>query len=159
MPIFKKQLREGLPITVTDPGVRRSFLTLDEAAQLILLAGAVAQGSGVYVLDMGSPLSILDLISSLAFSMHIPQEAVKIEFCGLRPGEKLEEDLFSADEVRESTASPFVVRAARPARSLAEMRQCLSRLEAAIAEGPEAAASELLGVATDSTNPKKAMAS
>lgn len=159
MPIFEKQLREGLPITVTDPGVRRSFLTLDEAAQLILLAGAVAQGSGVYVLDMGSPLSILDLISSLAFSMHIPQEAVKIEFCGLRPGEKLEEDLFSADEVREPTASPFVVRAARPARSLAEMRQCLCRLEAAIAEGPEAAASELLGVATDSTNPKKAMAS
>jgi FlaA1/EpsC-like NDP-sugar epimerase len=158
MPIFEKQLRAGLPITVTDPEVKRSFLTLDEAAQMILLAAAVAQRSGVYVLDMGSPLSILDLIASLAFSMHIPQEAVKIEFCGLRPGEKLEEDLFAANEDRESTASPLVVRAARPVRSLAEMRQCLARLEAAIAKGPEAAARELLGLAIESKPQTKAMA-
>jgi FlaA1/EpsC-like NDP-sugar epimerase len=158
LPIFEQQLREGLPITVTDPEVKRAFLTLDEAAQMILLAGAIAQRSGVYVLDMGSPFSILDLIASLAFSMHIPQEAVKIEFCGLRPGEKLEEDLFAADEVREPTASPLVVRAARPVRSLAEMRRCLSRLEAAIAEGPQAAARELLDAASDSKPPKKALA-
>jgi FlaA1/EpsC-like NDP-sugar epimerase len=158
LPIFEQQLREGLPITVTDPEVKRAFLTLEEAAQMILLAGAIAQRSGVYVLDMGSPFSILDLIASLAFSMHIPQEAVKIEFCGLRPGEKLEEDLFAADEVREPTASPLVVRAARPVRSLAEMRQCLARLEAAIAEGPEAAARELLRAASDSKTPRKAMA-
>ncbi len=158
MPIFEKQLREGLPITVTDPEVKRSFLTLDEAAQMILLAAAVAQRSGVYVLDMGSPLSILDLIASLAFSMHIPQEAVKIEFCGLRPGEKLEEDLFAANEDREPTVSPLVVRAARPVRSLVEMRHCLSRLEAAIAKGPEAAARELLGPAIDAKPHPKAMA-
>jgi FlaA1/EpsC-like NDP-sugar epimerase len=158
LPIFEKQLREGLPITVTDPEVKRSFLTLDEAAQMILLAGAIAQRSGVYVLDMGAPFSILDLVASLAFSMHIPQEAVKIEFCGLRPGEKLEEDLFAADEVREPTASPLVVRAARPARPLAEMRQSVSRLEAAIAEGPEAAARELLRAVSDSKTPRKAMA-
>jgi FlaA1/EpsC-like NDP-sugar epimerase len=158
MPIFEKQLREGLPITVTDPEVRRSFLTLDEAAQMILLAAAVAQRSGVYVLDMGSPLSILDLIASLAFSMHIPQEAVKIEFCGLRPGEKLEEDLFGVNEEREPTVSPLVVRAARTVRSLPEMRQCLSRLEAAIAKGPEAAARELLGPAIDVKPHPKAMA-
>lgn len=158
LPIFEQQLRDGLPITVTDPEVKRAFLTLDEAAQMILLAGAIAQRSGVYVLDMGAPFSILDLVASLAFSMHIPQEAVKIEFCGLRPGEKLEEDLFAADEVREPTASPLVVRAARPVRSLAEMRQCIARLEAAIAEGPEAAARELLRAASDSKTPRKAMA-
>lgn len=158
LPIFEQQLREGLPITVTDPEVKRSFLTLDEAAQMILLAGAVARKSGVYVLDMGAPFSILDLVASLAFSMHIPQEAVKIEFCGLRPGEKLEEDLFAADEVREPTASPLVVRAARPVRPLAEMRHCVSRLESAIAEGPEAAARELLRAASDSKPPRKALA-
>jgi FlaA1/EpsC-like NDP-sugar epimerase len=158
LPIFERQLREGLPITVTDPEVKRAFLTLDEAAQMILLAGAIARRSGVYVVDMGAPFSILDLIASLAFSMHIPQQAVKIEFCGLRPGEKLEEDLFAADEVREPTASPLVVRAARPARSLAEMRQCLSRLEAAIAEGPEAAARELLRAASDAKTPRKVVA-
>jgi FlaA1/EpsC-like NDP-sugar epimerase len=138
--------------------VKRSFLTLDEAAQMILLAGAVAQKSGIYVLDMGAPFSILDLVASLAFSMHIPQDAVKIEFCGLRPGEKLEEDLFAADEVPEPTASPLVVRAARPVRPLAEMRQCVSRLESAIAEGPEAAARELLRAASDAKPPRKALA-
>jgi FlaA1/EpsC-like NDP-sugar epimerase len=158
LPIFEQQLREGLPITVTDPEVKRSFLTLDEAAQMILLAGAVAQKSGIYVLDMGAPFSILDLVASLAFSMHIPQDAVKIEFCGLRPGEKLEEDLFAADEVPEPTASPLVVRAARPVRPLAEMRQCVSRLESAIAEGPEAAARELLRAASDAKPPRKALA-
>lgn len=158
LPIFEQQLRNGLPLTVTDPEVKRSFLTLDEAAQMILLAAAVARRSGVYVLDMGSPLSIVDLIGGLAFSMHVPPEAVKIEFCGLRPGEKLEEDLFGAGEEREPTLSPLVVRAARPVRSLAEMRQCLSRLEAAIAKGPEAAARELLGPAIDAKPHPKAMA-
>ncbi|NDC54588.1 MAG: polysaccharide biosynthesis protein [Planctomycetia bacterium] len=146
VPIFADRLRRGLPLEITDPDVRRYFLTVDEAAQLILLAGAIGPRSGVYVLEMGEPLSIVDLVGSLAFVMHVPQHAVRIEYSGLRPGEKLTEDLFFADEVHEPTASPFVIRAHRPARPLAEVQGWIAELREALANGPEAAAARLMEV-------------
>lgn len=147
-PIFMDQLKRGLPITVTHPDVRRFFMTIDEAAQLVILAGAMSLHGGVYVLDMGEPLPIVDLVASIAFVMHVPAADVRIEYCGLRPGEKLDEDLFFADEVREPTASPLVVRAARSVRSRAEMTAWLDDLREAIAKGPDAAAAALMTIAS-----------
>ncbi|NBW95326.1 MAG: polysaccharide biosynthesis protein [Planctomycetia bacterium] len=144
LPIFADRLRRRLPLTITDPAVRRYFLTGDEAAQLSLLAGAMSPQGGVYVLEMGEPLSIVDLVGSLAFVMHVPQGEVRIEYCGLQPGEKLEEQLFFADEERETTASPFVIRARRPALPFADVQGWLAELREAVADGPDAAARKLI---------------
>lgn len=148
VPIFTDRLRRRRPIAVTDPAVRRYFLTGDEAAQLILLAGATNRRSGVYVLEMGEPLSIVDLVGSLAFVMNIPDHDVRIEYCGLRPGEKLDEDLFFAEETQEPTTSPFVIRARRPAKPLAEVQAWLAELREALANGPEAAAAKLIHISS-----------
>jgi FlaA1/EpsC-like NDP-sugar epimerase len=153
VPIFMEQLRKRQPITITNPSVRRYFLTGDEASQLVLLAGAIGKRSGVYVLEMGEPLSIVDLVGSIAFVMHVPQTEVQIEYCGLRPGEKIDEELFFADESHEQTASPFIMRAARPARPLAEVRQWLDSLRTAIAAGPDAAAAALMQIAVTASGP------
>jgi FlaA1/EpsC-like NDP-sugar epimerase len=160
VPIFMDQLRQRKPITITNPSVRRYFLTGDEAAQLVLLAGAIGNRGGVYVLEMGEPLSIVDLVGSIAFVMNVPQNEVQIEYCGLRSGEKIDEELFFADEDHEQTASPLIVRAARPARPLAEIRQWLDKLRTAIASGPDAAATALMQIAVEASgsSPRKVAA-
>ena len=149
VPIFMDRLRRGQRLMITHPSVRRYFLTLDEAAQMVLLAGAIDHRGGIHVLEMGEPLSIVDLAGTIAFVMHIPQEQVEIEYCGLRPGEKIDEDLFYADERREPTASPLISRAVRPARSPAEIRRWLDGLREAIAKGPQEAARKLMQVVTN----------
>ena len=146
VPIFADRLRRRLPITIADPAVRRYFLTVDEAAQLSLLAGAMSPHGGVYVLEMGEPLPIVEVVASLAFLMNIPQNEVRIEYCGLRPGEKLDEELFFADEAREPTASPLVIRAHRPARPLAEVQGWMAELREAVANGPDSAAAKLIQI-------------
>lgn len=162
-PIFMDLLRRRQPVKVTHPQVRRFFMTLDEAAQLVILAGAMSLRGGVYVLDMGEPLPIVDLVASIAFVMHLPMDDVKIEFCGLRPGEKLDEDLFFKGEQTEPTASPLVVRASRAARSLEEVKGWLADLRQAIANGPEAAGDTLMTIAsreaTSLSNPRSTVAS
>jgi len=142
VPIFRDQLLRGLPCTITHPEATRYFMTLGEAAQLVLLAGSLPEG-GTYVLEMGSPIRIVDLVGRLAYVMRIPAEEVKVEFCGLRPGEKLEEELFFEDERREPTINPLVTRVSRPARSLREVRVWLEELQAAATDGPAAAARTL----------------
>ena len=112
----------------------------------MLLAGALPGRGGTYVLEMGEPIKILDLVHSLAFVMNVPQEEVEINFCGLRPGEKLDEELFFEDERRESTPNPLVIRAHRPARSLDDVRTWLAELKSAAASDPETAAHTLMGI-------------
>ncbi len=146
VPIFEDQLSKQLPITITHPSVRRYFMTIDEAAQLVLLAGALPGHGGTYVLEMGEPIRILDLVHSLAFVMNVPQEKVKITFCGLRPGEKLDEEIFFEDEWREATPNPLVIRAHRPARSLDDVRNWLAELKSAVASDPESAAHTLMSI-------------
>jgi FlaA1/EpsC-like NDP-sugar epimerase len=146
VPIFEDQLAKQLPITITHPSVRRYFMTIDEAAQLVLLAGALPGRGGTYVLEMGESIKILDLVHSLAFVMNVPQEEVEINFCGLRPGEKLDEELFFEDERREPTPNPLVIRAHRPARSLDDVRSWLAELKSAAASDPETAAHTLMGI-------------
>lgn len=144
VPIFTEQLAKRLPITITHPEVRRYFMTIDEAAQLVLLAGALASRGGTYVLEMGDPLTIVDLVSSLAFVMRVPQSEVQIDYCGLRPGEKLDEELFFEDEQRAATSHSLVTRASRPQRPLSIVRQWLGELKNAVAGGESQTAAHTL---------------
>ncbi len=146
VPIFEEQLSKRLPITITHPSVRRYFMTIDEAAQLVLLAGALPGRGGTYVLEMGEPIKILDLVHSLAFVMNVPQEDVDINFCGLRPGEKLDEELFFEDEQRDATVNPLVIHVRRPVRPLDDVRTWLADLKNAAASDPETASQTLMDI-------------
>jgi FlaA1/EpsC-like NDP-sugar epimerase len=148
VPIFQEQLARRKPITVTHQDVRRYFMTTTEAAQLVLLAGALPGKGSTCVLEMGEPIPIVELVSSIAFVMRVPPREVHIRYCGLRPGEKLDEELFFEDERREDAGHPLVIRVHRPARPLAEVRQWLVELKSAAAAGdPEAAYHAIMDIA------------
>ncbi|MCY4753426.1 polysaccharide biosynthesis protein [Pelomonas aquatica] len=104
IPKFKEQLAKGGPLTVTHPEITRYFMTIPEAAQLVLQAAAIAESGQVYVLDMGKPVKILDLARNILLLGGHRDSGVKIEFIGLRPGEKLYEELL-ADEDRTLASS------------------------------------------------------
>jgi FlaA1/EpsC-like NDP-sugar epimerase len=100
--IFAEQIRSGSPVTVTHPDVTRFFMTIEEAVGLVLEAGRMARGGEVFVLDMGEPVRIVDLVRNFAEQVNAPD--VEIRFTGMRPGEKLNETLFSETEERVPTA-------------------------------------------------------
>lgn len=104
IPLFKKQIADGGPVTVTHPEITRFFMTIPEAARLVIEAGAMAKGGEIFILDMGKPVKILDLAKDLIrLSGFEPDRDIKIEFTGLRPGEKLYEELLLAEEGIQST--------------------------------------------------------
>ncbi len=105
VPIFQKQIAAGGPVTVTHPEMKRYFMTIPEASQLVMQAGAIGQGGEIFILDMGEPVRILDLARQMIIHEGLrPDEDIQIKFTGVRPGEKLYEELSAANEQTRPTS-------------------------------------------------------
>ena len=130
VPLFKEQIRAGGPLTVTHPDMTRYFMTIRESCQLILQASVVEQEGGIYVLDMGDPVRIDYLAEQMIrLSGKEPGKDLEIQYVGLRPGEKLYEELFYDDEAKETTANDKVFRARHASADWRMVRQVVTRLE------------------------------
>ncbi len=130
IPLFKKQILQGGPVTVTHPEIIRYFMTIPEASRLVIQAGALAEGGEVFVLDMGEPVKIVDLARDLIrLSGLEPDVDIKIEYTGLRPGEKLYEELLMAEEGLERTAHKKIFIGKQSDMSFKEVIMCIKTLE------------------------------
>lgn len=130
IPKFAEQIARGGPVTVTHPEINRYFMSIPEAAQLVLQASAMGQGGEVFVLDMGEPVKIVDLARNMIRLSGYSEDEVRIEFSGLRPGEKLYEELLADSEATRETPHPKLrIAQSRPvdASFLDELRQWLSQ--------------------------------
>ena len=150
IPLFRRQIAAGGPVTVTHPEVTRYFMTIAEAAQLVLQAGAMAEGGDVFLLDMGEPLQILELAQRMVALSGLtvrnaqhPVGDIEIVFTGLRPGEKLFEELLIGDNPLP-TAHPRILRAREEYRPWPDLQALLQALEAAARGGDQAAMTALL---------------
>ena len=137
VPLFRKQIMQGGPITLTHPEITRYFMTIPEAAQLVLQAGAMGEGGDVFVLDMGEPVRIIDLARRMVHlcglevkSEASPEGTIEIRHVGLRPGEKLYEELLIGDNV-EKTNHPLIMRAQESEIAWDVLQQQLQNLDAA----------------------------
>jgi FlaA1/EpsC-like NDP-sugar epimerase len=132
VPVFQRQIEAGGPVTVTHPEMRRYFMTIPEACKLVMEAGAMADGGEVFVLDMGEPVKIVDLARDLIrLSGLRPDEDIAIAFVGMRPGEKLFEELGLASEQVNRTAHPRINRWATAERGEGELDRDIALLRAA----------------------------
>ncbi|SSC13013.1 putative polysaccharide biosynthesis protein EpsC [Mesotoga infera] len=134
IPLFKKQIQSGGPVTVTDPRMTRYFMTIPEAVSLVLQAGAYATGGDIFVLDMGEPVKISTLAREMiTLAGYVPEQEIMIEYTGARPGEKLFEELVMTDETLSKTKHPKIFKLnGHSVLGEKEMEELVSKLELAI---------------------------
>ena len=159
VPLFREQIRHGGPVTVTHKDINRFFMTVEEAVKLVIQAGSIAQGGEVHVLDMGEPVRILDLARRMIqLSGHKvldedhPDGAIRIEFLGLRPGEKLYEELLIGDDV-VGTVHPRIMRGNEAIAPWEKVETWLYALEEACVSGDCPAIRSILNDAVDGYQP------
>ncbi len=138
VPIFREQIARGGPLTVTHPDIMRYFMLIPEAAQLVIQAGAMGQGGEIFVLDMGDPVRILDLAHDMVrlSGLRIGED-IEVQIVGLRPGEKLFEELYDAAESHQRTAHPKIMVAASARRNLPQVIADIRHLESLVDEPNE----------------------
>jgi FlaA1/EpsC-like NDP-sugar epimerase len=136
VPVFKRQIERGGPITITHPDVKRFFMTIPEAVHLVLRAGGLSSGGELFVLNMGAPVPIVQLAEDLIRLSGLNTDDIRVVFTGLRPGEKLEEALWETGAVVEPTAHPelLLVRE-EDGLDATRVMQSLDRLVSAAATG------------------------
>jgi FlaA1/EpsC-like NDP-sugar epimerase len=141
VPIFRRQIAAGGPVTVTDPRMKRYFMTIPESVQLIIRAGSLSEGSGeVFVLEMGEPISIMELARTMIrLSGLEPERDIAIEIVGARPGEKLHEDLVNPNERLQPTPAQKILRAAREPLDPGSVEQIFAEINLLVLEGDAAA--------------------
>jgi FlaA1/EpsC-like NDP-sugar epimerase len=137
VPLFREQIRDGGPVTVTHPDIIRYFMTIPEASQLVLQAGSMGQGGEVFVLDMGEPVRIAHLARKMIHLMGLeektavdPDGEIEIRFTGLRPGEKLYEELLIGDDP-QGTSHPRILMAREVSMPWEEVEEILAQLQRA----------------------------
>jgi len=141
VPLFQQQIEKGGPVTVTHPDMNRYFMTISEACSLVLKTGGVGENGGLYLLDMGEPVRIRDLAEQLIrFHGYEPDTEIKIEYVGLRPGERLDESLLSSDEIPSLTDYSRILRINRRTPSTLDLNKLLEELRPICCFDPHKAA-------------------
>lgn len=155
IPLFEKQIEKGGPVTVTDPNIIRYFMTIPEAAQLVLQAGAYANTGEIFILDMGKPVKIVDLAKNLIqLSGLVPNEDIEIKYTGLRPGEKLYEELLVDPENSKKTANDLIYIAEPEAISMDSVNEKLESLGKMVKEN-DADNNRIIQIITESSGAKE----
>ena len=144
IPLFRRQLRSGGPLTVTHPDITRYFMTIPEAAQLVITAGSMAQAGEIFILEMGQPVRIYDLAVNLIklSGLRVGRD-IEVAFTGLRPGEKLYEELQMHDEELRPTENTSILVSTAPPPTRLEVEDKIARLMACLSEGSEQIKREL----------------
>jgi FlaA1/EpsC-like NDP-sugar epimerase len=153
VPIFKEQIARGGPVTITHPDMRRYFMTIPEACQLVLQAGAMGSGGEIFILDMGEPVKIVDLARDLIQLSGFDPDEIEVVFTGTRPGEKLYEELAILDEHAEKTRHPKIFIGHTRAVSVDALMDLLSELGESVKRRDANAVREALRLAVPEYSP------